>query len=360
MSSNDTPRELFHGCVTFEPGARPLLAQTNWLMPGVEEAWLAEGATEAEIEALFAGSDARGRNIAIHAGVFPAYETRVLYEDGDMLVRTNELGGVEKLRKGYASLALPVEFPVQTPADWATYRERLQWTQERLGARWVEDARAAREAGLPLQVSLLGFFGFPRKLLGDERLCLAYYDEPEMVRDMCKTYCALALRIADEIEAAGVPVDGVFFWEDMAGKQGSLIGPRTFREFMTPYYQQIVARFRQLGAYHFAVDTDGNVEGLLPLFIEAGANCLFPFECQAGMDIVSVRERYPQLVIYGGIDKRVLPQGQEAIDRELGYKLPPMIESGGYLCAVDHRIILGTTYADMCYFMDRVTQMIGK
>ena len=359
MLANSTPRDLFRACVTFQSGARPLLTQTNWLMPGVKESWIEEGATEAEIEALFALSDNRGRNVAISSGVFPPQPIQILYEDDDTLVQTNELGGVEKLNKRYASLPLPVEFPVQGPADWAAYRERLLWAPERLSAGWVSRAWATLDEGLPLGISFWGFWGFPRQLLGDERLCLAYYDDPEMVRDMCETYCALALRIADEIDAAGVPIDKVFFWEDMAGKQGSLIGPHTFREFMTPYYQQIIRRFRKLGAYHIEVDTDGNIEGLLPLFLEAGVTCLFPFECQAGMDIVRVRERYPQLVIHGGIDKRVLAQGREAIDRELNYKLPPMIETGGYLCAADHRIILGTTYTDMRYFMERVTRMIA-
>ena len=360
MASQPTPRQLFRDCVTFADGARPLLCQRNWLMPGVEEDWLREGATPQGIDDLFAFSDPRPVGIDICSGIYPPFEGRVIHEDDEFLVQTNELGGVEKLNKGYASIPLPVEFPVGGADDWAALRERYLWTPERLGDDWAARARQAVAQGYALQVGFGGYFGFPRRLLGDECLCLAYYDEPDLVRDMCETNCALMLGIADEIEEAGIEVDSVFFWEDMAGKQGSLVGPRTFREFMMPYYQQVTRRFRELGAYHCWVDSDGNLEGLTPLFLESGITCLFPFECRAGNDIVAFRQRYPNLVIHGGIDKLILAQGREAIDREIDRKLPPMIAGGGYLCAADHRIVRGTTYADMRHFVERVAQMVSE
>ena len=64
------------------------------------------------------------------------------------------------------------------------------------------------------------------------------------------------------------------------------------------------------GIKHFIVDTDGNCEILIPLFLEAGVTGLFPFEVRAGMDIEKIREKYPNLIILGGIDKIALAKGK--------------------------------------------------
>ncbi len=62
-----------------------------------------------------------------------------------------------------------------------------------------------------------------------------------------------------------------------------------------------------------------------------------PWEA-AGMDIRRVRQEYPDLIIAGGIDKREIAKGKQAIDTELESKLPPMFEKGGYFPSLDHHV----------------------
>lgn len=329
-------------------------------MPGLEEEWHAEGISDEQIAELFALSDSTGRTIGINTGFYPPVRSCVVHEDEDFRVEENEFGGVSKLSKKCASIPITVEFPVRSEQDWLRVKPRFQWDAERLAPDWLERARRDLSDGQPLEVWLTGFYAFPRLHLGDLALCCAYYDRPELVHDMCRTQCELAVKAADAIERSGVAVDKVCLWEDMAGRQGPMISPRLFREFMFPYYREVICRYRRLGAYHFEVDTDGNANDLLPLFIEAGVTCLFPFECQAGMDVVEARGRYPQLVIHGGIDKRTLTAGREAIDRELDRKLPPLMAAGGYMCAADHRLLRGTTFEAVSHFMRSVAERIGK
>jgi hypothetical protein len=47
-----------------------------------------------------------------------------------------------------------------------------------------------------------------------------------------------------------------------------------------------------------------------------------PFEVASGCDVVEVGKRYPGLLIRGGIDKRILSQGKDKIDREIERILP--------------------------------------
>ena len=91
------------------------------------------------------------------------------------------------------------------------------------------------------------------------------------------------------------------------------------------------------------VDTDGNVNAIIPHFIEAGVNLLYPMEPAAGMDIAKLREEYgTQLAFMGGLDKHVIRQSKEEIVAELEYKIPPMVRTGGCVLGLDHRIPNGT------------------
>ena len=112
--------------------------------------------------------------------------------------------------------------------------------------------------------------------------------------------------------------------------------PPLFQEFMLPYYREYISCCKTLGIKHFMVDSDGNNDVLLPLFIEAGVNIFSPFEVPAGNDVREVRKRYPELVIAGGIDKRSLFEDFDAIRREVDRVVPWMWERGGYFPSLDH------------------------
>jgi hypothetical protein len=358
----ETIKQKFKSCVTFAPGSKPLISQSKWMMPGVIESWKRdERITEREIEDLFLLSDIpsemswlTGKKLDVMTDFYPPYPEEVLEETEEYVVRRNSLGGVEKLMKQYAYMPMPIEYPLKNRKDWSAMKERLVWDAGRLPGVWQEKAHKHSQEGWPLTLFVAGFYGFPRELLGDEALCLLYYDDPALIHDIANTYSLLLRAVRDAINESGISIDKIIFWEDLAGNAGPIIGPSLFREFIKRYYQEIIPEFKQIGVYHFEVDTDGNFDLLIPDFLESGVTCLFPFEVHAGMDIVSTRQRYPSLVIHGGIDKRVLTEDIAAIDAELEKKLPLMIETGGYLCTTDHRIMLGSSYKNVLYFMKRL------
>lgn len=152
--------------------------------------------------------------------------------------------------------------------------------------------------------------------------------------------------------------DALFIWEDMCYKQGPLISPAMFREFMLPNYQKLTACARDHGVRHVIVDTDGNCAALLPLFIEGGVTVLHPFETAADMDVVEVRKAFPKLGIMGGIDKRKIGLGPDAIDAELERQVPYMMSRGGYIPTIDHSVPPDISWDDYKYYRKKLNAMI--
>ncbi len=60
----------------------------------------------------------------------------------------------------------------------------------------------------------------------------------------------------------------------------------------------------------------------------------------------------------GGIDKRTLARGREAIDRELATKLP-LTSEGGYLPTVDHGIPPDVSWDNWRYYWERKREGLG-
>ena len=72
------------------------------------------------------------------------------------------------------------------------------------------------------------------------------------------------------------------------------------------------------------------------------------------MDIVEIRKKYgKRLAIRGGINKFALTRGKEEIRKELEYKMQPfMVEQGGTVFGLDHRIVNGTTIENYRYYVN--------
>ena len=155
------------------------------------------------------------------------------------------------------------------------------------------------------------------------------------------------------------PVTVVQFFEDMCYCTGSLISPAMFREFMLPRYRRITDVIRGLGVDTIFVDSDGKVDELIPLWLEAGINGVMPMEQAAGNDIFAYRRQDgSDLLMAGGIDKRALAQGKAAIDRELEEKIP-LAFHGGYIPHLDHLIPPDVPFDNLAYYWQRKKHLLG-
>ncbi|MEE8318381.1 MAG: uroporphyrinogen decarboxylase family protein [Dehalococcoidales bacterium] len=300
--------------------------------------------------------------VPLNIGAFPEFEQKVIEDHGAWYIWQTEDGCLRKELKNRTSLPTIVGGPVKTRDDWERFKaERLQPVLEgRLPDNWPQLVEAYKKRDYPLGLGQThGFFGTPRYLMGVEELLTKFYDDPEMMRDMnlylADFWIALFGGVLKE-----VAVDTVFIWEDMCYRGGPLISPEMFREFILPGYRKLTGFLKDNGIKDIQVDSDGDVWKLLPLWIEGGVTTIYPFEVAAGMDIVAVRKAFPGLGIAGGLDKRALIRGREAIDRELESKVPFMLEQGGYIPTIDHMVSPDISLGNFKYYRQKLEEIIKR
>ena len=116
---------------------------------------------------------------------------------------------------------------------------------------------------------------------------------------------------------------------------GIMSDERSYDEFISPYYQQLVPHIKAHGA-KVLVDSDGDVTEMIPWLTEAGIDGVYPLERQAGVDIAVIRARYPRSLMMGGYDKMVMSKGEAEMRQEFE-RLLPVMRTGGYIPSVDHQ-----------------------
>jgi uroporphyrinogen decarboxylase len=277
---------------------------------------------------------------ALECGAFPHFENKVLEEAAEFVVSREWRGITLRNRRDGGSMPEFLDYPVKTPEDWQVYkRERLDPARPgRVAQDWNEFRARLAKFGEAVQVGAFpwGVFGTARDLVGVEQLLYGFYDQPEMIREMLDHLTNLWLDLWEQV-GREVQIDHIHIWEDMAGKQGSLISPAMVEEFMMPCYDRIVAFARAHGVRLVSVDTDGDCAQLVPVMMRHGVNVFFPFEVQAGCDILEFRKQYPALGIWGGLDKRALAGSRADIDCEVR-RAARMAERGRYIPCFDHLI----------------------
>jgi uroporphyrinogen decarboxylase len=196
-------------------------------------------------------------------------------------------------------------------------------------------------------------------MMGLEGLCVAFYDQPQLVERMMAQRAEAMIAITDEV-LRHTAFEVFWFWEDMAYNHGPLIDPRMFRRLALPHYRRVCDWLRSRGIEHIWLDSDGDIHELIPIWLEAGINGLWPFERQAGMDVVEVRRIYGHdLAMAGGISKRAVAEGGEAMRREVD-RVMPLVEDGGYLPELDHSAPPDISWPNFCAYMSYLMHRLGR
>jgi hypothetical protein len=293
--------------------------------------------------------------------IFPRYEKIIVSED-EKYIEFYDTDSIRKRTlKNDVGMPFWLEFPVKNRKDWEQMKEE-RFNFNSIDKRYYGDienfVKSTKNRTFPLGIlgAPTGFFGTLRSLFGEEKLFMQYYDDPGLINDMLDHFCQLWIYMIEELTPK-MDFDAACFWEDMSGKQGSLISPAAFKEFMTPRYKKIIDVLKSKNINLFVVDTDGKVNELIPLFMEAGINVMYPFEQQAGNDLLEIRRKYPELRILGGFDKNVLFKSKEHIDKELE-KIPYLISRGGFIPECDHLVPPNSSWENFEYYRKKIKDII--
>lgn len=353
-------REQYIDLMTFKQFDRQMFVELFGPLIGLEKEWRAQGASIDELELTAFDFDyvphiGCGGNFGLLGGVTP----RVIEDTQEYSITIDKLGRKMKLCKHSATIPLPMDYPVKDMDSWLKIKPWFEFNEERINWDMVNDAKEAQKNGAIVSAWIQGGFDFPRQLMGEEGVCLCYYDDPELMQDMLDTIEDTALKVLDRISEK-LTIDNLAVHEDMAGKSGPLIGPNLVRQHVKPYYKKVWEALSSKGTQLFSQDSDGNMNVLIEEFLDSGVNIMYPMEPAAGMDVVQLRKKYGnKLAFKGGIDKHVLRGTKEEIRKELEYKLQPIMQQGGMVFGIDHRIPNGTPLENYRFYVNTVRELLG-
>lgn len=352
-------RERFIACMEYQPVDHvPFWDWGAW--PETLERWASEGFDPA----VYHPASLADPRHWLGSWFFPhpPFAHQVIEEDERVIVYVNHEGILMKEMKGNPFSSMPqfLKFPVENRQEFRHFwQERMQPDLAlRIGPDWKEQLRSLRADPQPLIIisdRWGGFFGPLRNLLGVQNLCTLFYDDRAFVEEMMDADAEFIIAMMGQILDV-IDIDAFVFWEDMGYKAGPLLSPRMARQSMLPRYRRVVDFLRGRGVHYIGLDSDGQVDSLIPIWMDAGLNCLYPFEVQAGMDVHEVRRKYGrELRLWGGLDKRALAQGKAAIDAEID-RLRPLMRQGGFLPHTDHSCPPDISFENYCYYMEAMVK----
>lgn len=318
---------------------------------------------DADVRDYF-GMDQTQQLVDLNLLFYPMFKPETLEETDEMLKYRDVDGVVRLFLKESATMASGWEWPLKDRKTWRQLKEeRLNRrdVRARLPQNWEELVRQYRRRDYPLGLGgyPFGFFGTLAHLIGYEHLFYMYYDDPELIHEIMETFTELWIAVFAEV-LKDVEIDHLQIWEDISFGNGPMVSLAIIREFMLPYYQRLIGFLKSHGVRLIFVDTDGYCMDIIPLFIEAGATGMFPFEVNCGMDIVEVRRKFPELALMGGIPKAEIVKGRERIDQILE-PVRAVLQTGGYIPFGDHFIPPDVPWDAFKYYRTTLNGMIdGK
>jgi uroporphyrinogen decarboxylase len=294
---------------------------------------------------------------------YPMFEVSVEDDSDDRFVYW-DVDGIKKLfLKEPGVMPSGLWWPVTNWDTWNKIKEErvsLKNIRDRLPDDWDQKIVEYKNRDYPLGIGGLpfGLFGTLAHTMGYENLFIAYYDEPELIHDIMNTFTELWIAVMAEV-LKDVRLDYVEFWEDISMGTGSMISSALMREFMLPYYKRITSFGRENGIDIFFVDTDGYCMKIIDIFLEGGITAMYPFEVHAGMDVMEVKNRFPDLAICGGIDKLSITFGKDKIDEMLAH-IEEVVKLGGYIPHCDHLVPPEVGFKEFEYYRNRLNGIIDK
>jgi len=291
----------------------------------------------------------------------PGFEAAVVEETETTKVVINANGLYAEVPKdGHDTIPRFLRASVKKPDDWRRCKAERFRRDDPARKMDVEALKKAHPPNrdYPLGISCGSMIGRIRDMLTFEGLAYGLHDHPDMVEDMVETACLLVEDSLDQV-LGEVDFDYASGWEDICFKNGPIVSLDFFNNVVAPRYKRIGDKLHAHGIDLWYTDCDGDVRPLLPGFMEAGINCLFPYEVNSCAHPVELLEEYGKdLRIMGGVDKMELGRGPEAIKAYLE-SLVPAVERGGYIPFCDHRCPPNVKPKDYLYYLDLKEEMFG-
>lgn len=373
--SQMTDRERFVAALTFgevdripfEPGGARKSTREMWYQQG-----LPQGADYMTVlrEMLGLPKPVSGRTShGVDFRMIPTFEEKVLeHRDGHYIVQ-DWMGNITEIsdQYDYTYIRNAIDFvtrkwhkfPVENRADFESMKKRYDVNAPgRFPADFRERCKQLKTRTYPVEVYVAGPFWQMREWCGFEPLCMMFIDDPDFVAEMSAFWTGFVSKTLEPLLDAGV-VDAVHLNEDMAYKEKSMISPAMAREHLLPAWSRWTREIKSAGVPVVDMDSDGKIDELIPLWIEAGINVCDPIEVAAGNDINEYRRTFGRKMAYrGGVDKRAMAKGGRVMEQELE-RIAPVVRGGGFIPGCDHGVPPDVSWPDYVAYARKLAELTG-
>jgi uroporphyrinogen decarboxylase len=354
--------------IPFSPGGPRESTLARWRREGLPEKsdWMAVLCREIGIQPERSICNTQPN---VNFRMIPQFEEKVLeHKDGHYIVQ-DWMGNVVEISDefDYTYIRNAVDFvtrkwhkfPVENRDQFESMKRRYNPDDPaRYPADFAERVKALRNRDNATTIIVSGPFWQLREWCGFEPLCMLFLEDPGFVHEMVDFWTEYVSRTMARALDAGI-VDVIGINEDMAYKEKSMISPAMTREFLLPTWKRWTKEARQAGVSIIDMDSDGKIDELIPIWIEAGINVCDPIEVAAGNDINIYRRQFGRRIAYrGGVDKRCMAKGGKIIDDELA-RIAPVVRDGGFIPSCDHGVPSDVSWPDFIHYSRGLAELTG-
>jgi len=244
--------------------------------------------------------------------------------------------GVDKLGRVW-SKGTYVTGVVDTEADLLRYTPPLSYAEQYFDRDKVKQVKIRYPEHCLIFGTHAGPFMSAYLSMGFERFFSRILNDTPFVRkllDLRTDWCIALYRKAIDLGA-----EVLVLGEDAGYRGGPMIPPTVWRELVLPYHQRIVDALEVPVIWH----SDGNIESLLSMAIDAGFAGIHGLEPAAGIDLAKIKGEFGQrLVLIGNVDVRVLFNADlDIVRREVRRCIEQGAPRGGYMIATCNSVFDG-------------------
>ncbi len=231
-------------------------------------------------------------------------------------------------------------------AVWPHYRWPDPYGAERYTGLRAEAERARAQGGFVVLMGLCpGIVEMYSWLRGFDRFYIDLATEPRNVHRFLSRIVELKAAYWERaLQLVGDCVDAVNEADDLAGQDGLLLSPQTYRKLIKPYHRALCAAIRRVAPHVFILfHSCGAIRPLIPDLIEIGVDILNPVQVSArGMDPHELKNEFGRDLCFwgGGIDAQaVLGSGPlSRIKDDVRRNIETLAPGGGFVFAPTHII----------------------
>jgi uroporphyrinogen decarboxylase len=183
---------------------------------------------------------------------------------------------------------------------------------------------------------------FPHERYGLIELLVGIIDDPQLVKQIIHFETTKAIAINEALLDAGC--DGVIPGDDYCSKDGPMMSPKHFDEFIQPALASLCESAHRKGKY-LIKHTDGHTWPIMDSMIEAGIDGWHGIQSLVGMDLSKLKASYgEQICFWGGVDVDYLISGTPELIRKIVMRsIEAAAPHGGFVLTSGNTLMVGVS-----------------